>query len=81
MSDTRKPVSAQIPKWLQRTPVHLFIISLLLVVAFELALGRGRLTVTPWGAPLLAWGYLQISARRELPIASGGRDFRHGCNA
>ncbi len=59
MSDMRKPVSAQILRWLQRTPVHTFIICPLLVVAFELALGRGRLTVTPWGAPLLAWGYLQ----------------------
>jgi len=73
MSDTRKPVSAQILKWLQRTPVHTFIICPLLVVAFELALGRGRLTVTPWGAPLLAWGYLQyqLVGNYRLPRAGG----------
>jgi protein-S-isoprenylcysteine O-methyltransferase Ste14 len=67
MSDTRKPVSAQILRWLQRTPVHTF------VVAFELALGRGELTVTPWGAPLLAWGYLQyrLVGNYRLPRAGG----------
>lgn len=31
----------------------------LAVVAFELVLNRGHLTVVPWGVPLLAWGYLQ----------------------
>src|SRR5262252_2184502 len=73
MSDTRKPVSAQILNWLQRTPVHTFIICSLLVVAFELALGRGRLTVAPWGAPLLAWGYLQyrLVGNYRLPRAGG----------
>jgi protein-S-isoprenylcysteine O-methyltransferase Ste14 len=73
MSDMRKPVSAQILRWLQRTPVHTFIICPLLVVAFELTLGRGRLTVTPWGAPLLAWGYLQyrLVGNYRLPRAGG----------
>jgi protein-S-isoprenylcysteine O-methyltransferase Ste14 len=59
MSDMRNLVSARILRWLQRTPVHTFVICPLLVIAFELALNRGRLTMTPWGAPLLAWGYLQ----------------------
>ncbi len=73
MSDARKQVSAQILRWAQRTPVHTFVICPLLVVAFELALGRGRLTVTPWGAPLLALGYLQyrLVGNYRLPRAGG----------
>jgi protein-S-isoprenylcysteine O-methyltransferase Ste14 len=45
----------------------------LLVIAFELALNRGRLTVMPWGAPLLAWGYLQyrLVGNYRLPRAGG----------
>jgi protein-S-isoprenylcysteine O-methyltransferase Ste14 len=45
----------------------------LLVIAFELALNRGRLTVVPWGAPLLAWGYLQylLVGNYRLPRAGG----------
>jgi hypothetical protein len=40
MSDTRKRLSARILRWLQRTPVHTFVVCPLLVVAFELAFGR-----------------------------------------
>jgi protein-S-isoprenylcysteine O-methyltransferase Ste14 len=45
----------------------------LLIIAFELALNRGRLTVVPWGAPLLAWGYLQylLVGNYRLPRAGG----------
>ena len=73
MSDTRKPLSAQILRWFQRTPVHTFVVCPLLVIAFELALNRGRLTVMPWGAPLLAWGYLQylLVGNYRLPLAGG----------
>lgn len=73
MSDTRKPLSARMCRWLQRTPVHTFVMSPLLVVGFELALNHGRLTVLPWGAPLLAWGYLQyrLVGNYRLPRAGG----------
>jgi protein-S-isoprenylcysteine O-methyltransferase Ste14 len=73
MSDTRKPLSARILRWLQRTPVQTFILCPLLVIAFELALHRGRLTVMPWGAPLMAWGYLQylLVGNYRLPRAGG----------
>jgi protein-S-isoprenylcysteine O-methyltransferase Ste14 len=73
MSDTRKPLRAKIVRWAQRTPVHTFVICPLLVIAFELALNRGRLTVVPWGAPLLAWGYLQyrLVGNYRLPLAGG----------
>jgi hypothetical protein len=55
MLDTRKPLRAQIGRWAQRTPVHTFFMSPLLVIAFEQALHRGELSVSPWGIPLLAW--------------------------
>jgi protein-S-isoprenylcysteine O-methyltransferase Ste14 len=73
MSDTRKPLGARILRWAQRTPVHTFVMCPLLVIAVELALNRGRLTVMPWGAPLLAWGYLQyrLVGNYRLPRAGG----------
>jgi protein-S-isoprenylcysteine O-methyltransferase Ste14 len=73
MSDTREPLSARICRWLQRTPVHTFVMCPLLVVGFELAFNHGRLTVLPWGTPLLAWGYLQYRfvGNYRLPRAGG----------
>ena len=72
MPDTRKPLSSRIVRWFQRTPVHTFIIAPVLVIAFELAVNR-RLTVTPWGLPFLAWGYLQylFVGNYRLPRAGG----------
>jgi protein-S-isoprenylcysteine O-methyltransferase Ste14 len=46
-------------RWLGRTPVQTFILCPVAVIAFELVLHGGRLTIVPWGVPLLAWGYLQ----------------------
>jgi protein-S-isoprenylcysteine O-methyltransferase Ste14 len=53
--------------------VHTFFISPLIVVAFELALHEGSLTVVPWGIPLLAWGYLQyrLVGHFRLPRSGG----------
>ena len=52
MLDTRKSLRAQILRWAQRTPVHTFFMSPLLVIAFELALLHpGGLSVSPWGIP------------------------------
>lgn len=45
--------------WFSRTPVQTFVVCPLIVVAIELALGGGTLTIVPLGVPLLAWGYLQ----------------------
>jgi protein-S-isoprenylcysteine O-methyltransferase Ste14 len=66
-------VSAKILRWLRRTPVQTFILCPLAVIAFELALNRGRLTIVPWGLPLLAWGYLQylLVGNYRLPRAGG----------
>jgi protein-S-isoprenylcysteine O-methyltransferase Ste14 len=45
----------------------------LLVIAFELALHRGKLSVSPLGIPLLAWGYVQylFVGNYRLPRAGG----------
>jgi len=51
-------IGARLWRWLSRTPVQTFILYPLAVIACELAL-YGRLTVVPWGMPLMAWGYLQ----------------------
>lgn len=73
MQDTRKPLSRRILRWFQRTPVHTFVLLPLLVITLEFAINRGSLTVTPWGAPLLAWGYLQylLVGNYRLPRAGG----------
>jgi protein-S-isoprenylcysteine O-methyltransferase Ste14 len=60
-------------RWLRRTPVQTFILCPLAVIAFELALHGGRLTVVPWGVPFIAWGYLQylLVGRYRHPRAGG----------
>jgi protein-S-isoprenylcysteine O-methyltransferase Ste14 len=57
--DNHDPIVNRLWRWLGRTPVATFILCPLAVIAFELARHGGRLTVVPWGAPLMAWGYLQ----------------------
>ena len=66
-------VGAMLLRWLKRTPVQTFILCPLIVIVCELALQRGRLTIVPWGLPLLAWGYLQyfMVGRYRLPLAGG----------
>ena len=63
----------EILKWLGRTPVQTFILCPLAVIAFELVIRRGALTIVPWGVPLLAWGYLQylLVGGYRLPRAGG----------
>ena len=60
-------------RWLRRTPVQTFILCPLLVIAVELVLNRGRLTIILWGTPLMAWGYLQylMVGRYRHPRAGG----------
>lgn len=73
MQTTKKSVRVYLLRWMQRTPVHSFFFAPLLVVAFELALHEGHLTVVPWGIPLLLWGYLQYRfvGNYRLPRAGG----------
>lgn len=60
-------------QWAGRTPVQTFVLIPLAVIAFELALHRGAIAVTPWGVPLLVWGYLQYRwvGSYRLPLAGG----------
>jgi protein-S-isoprenylcysteine O-methyltransferase Ste14 len=69
----RTSIADRVWRWLGRTPVQTFILCPLLVIAVEVALNRGRLTIVPWGAPLMAWGYLQylLVGRYRLPRAGG----------
>jgi protein-S-isoprenylcysteine O-methyltransferase Ste14 len=73
MQSTSRPFGAYVLRWLQRTPVHTFFMCPLIVIAFELALNRGGLTMVPWGMPLPAWGYLQyrLVGNYRLPRAGG----------
>jgi len=59
--------------WFWRTPVQTFFVCPLAVIAFELALHRGSLSINPWGVPLLLWGYLQyrLVGGYRLPLAGG----------
>ncbi len=68
-------IARQVWRWLGWTPVQTFILCPLAVIAFELVLNRGRLTIVAWGAPLMAWGYLQylLIGRYRLPRADGSR--------
>jgi protein-S-isoprenylcysteine O-methyltransferase Ste14 len=65
--------AVQIMRWAKRTPVQTFVLIPLAVIAFELALHRGAISVSPWGAPLLLWGYLQYRwvGSYRLPLAGG----------
>jgi len=60
-------------RWFGRTPVVTFVLCPLAVIAFALALHHGRLTIVPWGAPLMVWGYLQylLVGRYRHPRAGG----------
>lgn len=75
MQDIRSSISQRVLQWLGRTPVQTFILCPLAVVAFELTLHRGGLTVVLWGLPLLVWGYLQyfLVGGYRLPLAGGSR--------
>jgi protein-S-isoprenylcysteine O-methyltransferase Ste14 len=57
---------------LARTPARTFVIYPICVIAFELAIRRGNLVIVPWGALLLAWGYLQYRLIGDYRVRRGG---------
>jgi protein-S-isoprenylcysteine O-methyltransferase Ste14 len=59
-------------KKLGSTSFRTFVLFPVLVVAWELALNRGRLRLDPWFLPLLAWGYLQYRLVGHYRIRRGG---------
>ena len=46
-------------KFLKRTPVRTFLVYPLVILLWEIVLGRGRLTIQVAFLPLMVWGYLQ----------------------
>src|SRR4051812_18710388 len=66
-------IGSRVWAWFWRTPVQTFILCPLAVAAFEVALQNGRLSIMWWGAPLMAWGYLQylLVGGYRLPRAGG----------
>ncbi len=65
-------VSQTLLRFIASTPARTFLIYPLCVIAFELAIRRGRLVIVPWGAPLLAWGYLQYRFTGNYRLHHGG---------
>ena len=59
-------------RWLESTPVRIFVISPLCVIAFELVRHGGSLRVVPWGIFLLVWGYLQYRLSGNFRGRRGG---------
>lgn len=69
-----KPRRRSLWQWMNSTSRRTFFILPLLVIGFELALGRGHLAFVPWGVPLLVWGYLQykLGGRYRTRLGGGG---------
>jgi protein-S-isoprenylcysteine O-methyltransferase Ste14 len=68
---TIETIRAAIANWLKSTPKRSFALYPVCVIAFEWLL-HGRLTIEPWGTPLLAWGYLQYRLVGNYRTDSGG---------
>lgn len=61
-------------RWLASTPHRSFVLYPILLCLFELAIHHGQLSLNWWGAPLLAWGYLQyrLTGRYRRRLGGGG---------
>jgi protein-S-isoprenylcysteine O-methyltransferase Ste14 len=70
--ETRRGPARRLLRWLQRTPVRTFLLYPLIVIAFELIRRGGTLTVVPWGALLMLWGYLQYRIVGSFRWRHGG---------
>ena len=59
-------------RWAKRTPVQSFILCPIAIIVVEL-LQFGKVTLVPWGAALLVWGYLQyrLTGNYRHPLAGG----------
>ena len=58
--------------WLKSSPKRTFILYPLVVFLFERAIGLGHPSVSPWGAALLLWGYLQYRMVGNYRLEHGG---------
>jgi protein-S-isoprenylcysteine O-methyltransferase Ste14 len=71
---TRSSYWRPVQRWLASTPRRSFILYPICVIAFEFAV-YGQITITPWGLPLMLWGYLQyrLTGKYRHGIAKGSR--------
>ena len=69
---TTSEASRALRRLFTSTPVRTFLLYPLAVIAFELAIRRGNLVFVPWGALLLAWGYLQYRLTGNYRVHRGG---------
>lgn len=58
-------------RWFKSTSNRSFIVYPIIIVVLELLIHDGKLSLVPWGIPLLLWGYLQFRW-------SGAYRTRHG---
>jgi protein-S-isoprenylcysteine O-methyltransferase Ste14 len=59
-------------RFLASTPVRSFVLTPIVVVAFEISWRGGTLAFESWGLPLLAWGYLQYRLAGRFRTVHGG---------
>src|SRR5258706_5423920 len=74
MTEAVKLSLQRVRRWFKSTSNRTFIVYPIAIVAFELGLRGGKLSVQPWGAILLLWGYLQyrlVGAYRQR-LGGGG---------
>ena len=66
----KRPFTIQ--RWLKSTSNRTFLLYPLLIVALELIIHRGELTLYLWGTPLLPWGYAQYRLSGNYRSLKGG---------
>ena len=65
-------VFSRVRRWFKSTSKRTFVVYPVAVIAFELGLRRGALSVHPAGAILLLWGYLQYRLVGMYRVRNGG---------
>ena len=66
------PAQSGVRRWLASTSNRTFVVYPLLVIAVELAVRRGALTILAWPLLLMPWGYLQYKLAGRYRLAQGG---------
>jgi len=59
-------------RWLKSTSNRSFIVYPICIITFELVLHGDDISLVPWGAPLLVWGYLQYLLAGIYRSRTGG---------
>jgi heme exporter protein D len=65
-------IREKLVRWLKSTPRRTFILYPAIVILFELLVGWGHLTLSPWAIGLLLWGYLQFRLVGNYRLNHGG---------